>query len=512
MANFFELKDRRVLPNWRSFISTVMNGELNNLKSDSKVEKRKNLSIDDYLLAWKQETSIPIASDLISAAFTNGFKRIPEIEEAAKFILSNKEKSTESQRALASFFISDFQPKTREMNANGNRGQLISLDKQWELISNFKKKIHKYNFNPIFYVDLSRLYSILGNEEKAIRNMRIALQLSQENRFVLRAAARLFSHFGRVDFIHDIIRKSDIVRNDPWITSTEIALTTIIGRRSKFVKIGRKMIDSSNFSPFDLTELAASIGTLEFINGNRKKSKKLFKTALKLPNDNSLAQTEWIISKDRLFEFNPADYEVDNKHEALALDNYFSHKWDEALNQCVTWYCDIPFSKRPIILGSNIATIFLNNSPIGRKILQAGLISHPNDAQIINNLSYSFALEDKIKEAEDQMNRIKKTSLINETTRICLTATQGLISFRKGEITKGRELYLKAIAESKKIGNEYYNWSAILNYAREEIKAGLSKFEFVKELLGKIPDNTKYPEVNKLKENVIELIPYNRKR
>ncbi|MFX1532803.1 MAG: tetratricopeptide repeat protein [Promethearchaeota archaeon] len=503
MANFFEQRERRVIPNWRSFSRTLKLGELRYPKIISESKDKTNLSIKDYLIGWEGSKSVSVAGDLISAAFVNGFTYNERVKEAAKYILKNKKKATDSLVSIVQIILESTSKNPKNNFFIKKLKKFNPADCHIE-IKKYKKLINNFPYNPIAYVDLSRLYSVLGLEKKSIKNMKIALHLAPENRFVLRAAARLFSHFRQFEYIHDLIRKSEIVKIDPWITSTEIALATILDKRSKLIKTGLSMINSNNYAWNSLTELASSVGTLEFLNGNRKKAKKYLKIAIISPNDNSLAQIEWINNTDLLLDINPSDYDINNNYEALALYKYFNRDYKTAFDQCKEWFCDLPFSKRPVLLGSHIA--YLLDKPSDEiEFLQKGFYSNPHDAQIINNLAYSLSIENRINDAEKYMDQINDISEISTNTKICLTATQGLIFFRKGQISKGIELYERAIAAAKSFNINHLIWLAKLNFARELILSRSALKSTIENLFLKIPDNTKFPDINKLKHEVIDL-------
>lgn len=505
MENLFHPKNRRVLPNWRSFSLTVDLGELNDWRGKGINCHSFNLSIEDYLLSWEQSKTIAIAGDLLSAAFVNGFTENPIVKEAAFFVLSNQDKSTNTLLNFAKIIVNPPTETLKKRVTLDNLKGSIGFKNIGNSIREIKDRLNQYPLNPILYVELSRLFSILGHKEKALQNMSIALQLAPENRFVLRAASRLYTHFDLIDYIYQFINNSDIVKHDPWVISAEIALATIMGRSSRLIKKGLQMIKSGRYSPLSLTELAASIGTLEFFNDNRKKTKNLLKTALILPNDNSLAQVRWILNKIHLFEINPSDYKAENKYEALVLDNYYKRQWNEALENSVAWFCDLPFSKQPVMFGSHIASDILDKPEVARELLCAGLVSHPNDAQIINNLAYSLALENKLDEAEAYIGKIRNWSNVDSLAKICLMATSGLISFRRGFQDEGRYRYLKAIEATKALKDKQFKWLAELNNAREEILSESGHIDSIMEAIKKIPGDTEYPHINKLRNDVMVL-------
>ena len=103
------------------------------------------------------------------------------------------------------------------------------------------------------------------------------------------------------------------------------------------------------------------------------------------------------------------------------------------------------------------------------------------------------------------MKLLPPNNEIDESADICLTATSGLYFFRTGYPDRGRILYRKAIEDAKIFDSRYFNWLAILNYAREEI---LARSEFIEEVMTtvmRIPENVEGTDVDKLKGEVIDL-------
>ena len=101
MANIILDKERRLIPNWRSFGKTTALGELDAYQFKSN-KPDFIVGIDDYIIDWKANKSVTFASDLLSASIVNNFTENTEVFEAAIFIIENKEKVTQSQYDLAS--------------------------------------------------------------------------------------------------------------------------------------------------------------------------------------------------------------------------------------------------------------------------------------------------------------------------------------------------------------------------------------------------------------------------
>lgn len=508
MANIFENQERHVIPGWRSFKKTVGLGELNSFSKKSPAIVSKHV-IESYVVDWQNHQTIAHAGDLLSAAFVNGVTKDPSVINAATFVLKSDQNVPQSQLSLAKNILRDEVHQTALERLNGvtlaDFETLVNPKLNWDKVKFLKREIRKYPFNSILYVDLSRQYSILGQGEKAMQSMRIALGLSPENRFILRSAARLFAHYDDAEYAHDILRKSRLTSVDPWLAASEIAIASLRGRTSKYLKKSLEMINSKNVSPVNLTELASSIGTIELINGSLKKSRDLFQTSLVEPNDNSLAQFEWASSKERRLAMDVSNHHVHHNFEALALENFHNQDHAESINNVFRWFLDMPFSKRPVMLGSHIASSYLDDQETSRAFLKAGLISHPNDAQLINNLVYSLALENKTDEALKYIQNVPDNIPGEPITSICLKATRGLICFRKGLPDMGRSYYLEAIEQSKAENSKYYNWLAILNYAREELLIKSPESSEVMKYVALLQDDQLSPDLAKLKSEVVDL-------
>jgi tetratricopeptide (TPR) repeat protein len=513
LANLFEHKDRRVVPNWRSFGRSIVLGELNSFQIE-RTEPLEETSIEDYVIDFKINKTIIHASDLLSAAIVNDHRDHEVVISAAKFILKNSEKATKSQISLSQKILNnspekDISLKFKEVGIS-NYSAIINPFPLYEKIRATKELLRLYPNNAILYVELSRYYSILGQEKSSIQSMKIALHIAPHNRFVLRSATRLFAHYNTVqnnylDYIHRVLKNSPLTPIDPWLASAEISISTIKGQNSKFLKKGMNLLNSKNISPFNFTELASSLGTVELINGSSRKSRDFFNKSLISPNDNTLAQIEWASTKDNRIEITQDNYNLAINFEALALDNYQNKEYEIALDNAIKWLSDQPYSKRPVMFGSNLASTIMKDQDKAIAIINAGLISHPYDPQLLNNLAYSLALEGKPNEALTELEKLKGKTNIDASTQICITATRGLAYFRLGQIDLGRHLYLEAIKKTKSISNQNLNWIAILNYAREELLHGSEESLEIMELVAKIPDKTDDLDVNTLRNDVINL-------
>ena len=503
MAFLCETPDRRVIPNWRSLRDTVSNGEL-----EYPSNEHIAFNLEEYEHDWSREHSLLYASELVSAAVANGIRHNSVAKDAAEFVLNQDGKTTESQRTVALSLLAEDNDRAFPKCNHEIDELLMNTGEIYAKIGYLKSIIRKYPFSPINYVEVARFYTMIGQTNQAIKMMNIALGLDPENRFISRSAARLFVHVEDLDLAHYVLRKNKQVAFDPWLMASEISVNLLRERSSSLIKKGVALINSGDFSPFSLSELSSSLGTLEFVKGTQKRSKLFFEKSLISPNDNSLAQAEWAKANKLSLHFDKTVCDkVNMSYEANALYAYQKDKYEDAVKASIRWLNDMPYSKNPIFVGANISYTFLKDYKTAAKILKRGLEANPNEPAFINNLAYTYALDGKLVEANEIIQKANKVSDIDERTQICLSATRGLIAYREKRIEEGRALYMEAIKAAKDIpGDPTYNWNAILNFIREEILATNLIPSDVDEVLNQIHEAPKDKGVKMLKQDIQQLI------
>ena len=503
MAFLCETPDRRVIPNWRSLRDTVSNGEL-----EYPSNEHIAFNLEEYEHDWSREHSLLYASELVSAAVANGIIHNSVAKDAAEFVLNQDGKTTESQRTVALSLLAEDNDRAFPKCNHEIDELLMNTGEIYAKIGYLKSIIRKYPFSPINYVEVARFYTMIGQTNQAIKMMNIALGLDSDNRFISRSAARLFVHVEDLDLAHYVLRKNKQVAFDPWLMASEISVNLMRERSSSLIKKGVALINSGDFSPFSLSELSSSLGTLEFVKGTQKRSKLFFEKSLISPNDNSLAQAEWAKANKLSLHFDKTVCDkVNMSYEANALYAYQKDKYEDALKASIRWLNDMPYSKNPIFVGANISYTFLKDYKTAAKILKRGLEANPNEPAFINNLAYTYALDGKLVEANEIIQKANKVSDIDERTQICLSATRGLIAYREKRIEEGRALYMEAIKAAKDIpGDPTYNWNAILNFIREEILATNLIPSDVDEVLNQIHEAPKDKGIKMLKQDIQQLI------
>lgn len=469
----YKPKDRRVVPNWRYYEATLEAGELNNWKV---VRPHECIySISDYEELWRNHHSLYRAGDLISAAITNGQEDNPIVKDAASFVLDREEVSTKALLRSARKVLGVEEEKTLSKIEIQRLKECTAIEDIRRNIHALRQRLQLMPYNPFLYVDLSRAYLLIGQNEKAKGAMLKALHFGATDRFVARSAARFFLHEQDRDRAYDVIRAQGAVASDPWLMAAEISINMLRGKTSNYIQKGRDIIDSGNCNPFGFTELASSIGTLELSAGSNRRSNKLFKKALISPNDNSLAQVQWANSFEPLsLNLNTP---VRNDYEVRTFEAINNGDKDGARHEAVSWICDMPFAHKPINMGYSICINLLQDYELASAILDVGLRSDETSPFLLNNKAYCAARAGQIDAANKAFTKLSRSNRLEESSswQVCIPATEGLIHYRNKDLKGGSDKYQEAIRIAKQFADtsnddQLYK-KAVLNYCRERLIA-----------------------------------------
>lgn len=477
MSTVLEDPDRRVVPRWRPWREAVSIGDICPV-TVKRVHREPHLEdLHQTRFDWEKNRSLPFAADFLGAAFalSQGSMAI----DAADFILASKQPSNKALRTLASLVLSD-QTADEQVMAEP---VLPNTDTSRRRIRAIRSDLHNFPRNPLALMDLAREYVGLGQPWAAIKPVREALALAPASRFVLRSASRFFLHHNDNEQAHDILRKAERTRKDPWLVSAEIAVASAAGRRSSLVKLGKQFVESKNLHPSHISELASALGTLELEAGNVRLMKKLFRKALEKPTENSLAQAAWVSRRVGNLGFAPSVLDTPRSYEAGAWTNFMGAHWKNSLAAAELWLCDEPFAKRPTLFGSWVALTTAPDYIKAERIARHGLNTHQDDFLLLNNLTVALAYQGKHREALQCFNRIPHAEG-GGPYRATYLATNGLLRFRLGAPDEGRRLYRMAVDDAKhKKSTQSAVW-ALLHFAREEYRLTSPKGdELVKEAL-----------------------------
>jgi len=461
MSRIYDDSNRQIMPRWYPFITACAMGDIHPENEIQKPKIETPISFENKKSDWQQNQTVPTAIDLVGTALILG--RLADVDaiQAATFLRNNSKIVSSLGIQLANLFLSEREDSSLDILGTKRKDQEIYVE-----IARLKQLVHQYPRNAIIWCDLAFLYSLLGQKLQAENHINIAISLAGENRFVLRSAARCFLFLEQPERALFHLRRSKLIKIDPWVLSTEISISEGIERKSNFVKTARKLVRDSNFSPWSLNELTGTLGTLEARHGEIRKSKKLMRQALLDPNENTFAQSVWLARKLGQELMRPNE-DILAAYEANARFHLHEYEFRQSLEASKKWSEFQPFSSKPVIFASYVASVCLQDDLEAIRIIETASNASSNSFLVKNNYAFALASQNRLVEAERVVAQINEANLDQEESYI-LSATRGLIQFRSGNIEDARRLYQDAISAFKKKNDFRSATIATFFWAREE--------------------------------------------
>jgi Flp pilus assembly protein TadD len=463
MSSWLQDGDRRVIPRWRDSFTAVLSGEALSATSGSIVAAPDGF-FAEKLESWQRNRTLGHAADVLSSAIVLG--RRAELPDAAAFILENAELAPVPLVQAARVALGDSAGPSAELPPD------LDVENIQLEIARIRSRLRLEPRDPVGWVDLARLYACIGVDHKADAAVKRALALHSDSRFVLRSASRLFVHLGDPDRAHWILKRSKL-NDDPWIVAAEIAVATVAGAAPVMLKQGSRILESRGASPFETAELASAVGMIDLLRSRLRPAKKLFKKALRHPNDNVVAQVAWASRRVGSIKLSDDNLGTPRSFEARAWSQYVNQQWLSAVNEAWKWFCDEPFSSRSLELATFIATTHLEDYEAAIRMCRRGLEATPDSAPLRNNLVFALASAGLIEEAEREHARAHVA--VDDPMSFTWIATTGLLAFRRGDPALGRRLYQRAIDRAKVLGDRHNAAVATIYWAREELLAGTTE-------------------------------------
>ena len=474
--------DRNIIPRWRDPLATAQQGELGPV---SRPSVQDGYAPDFRVLeeaeqAWNTNGTLAFAMDLVGSASVIGSS--PSAREAAQFVLERSNRVSPLAVAISQRLLGIEADRPRELLSGQVTGELRNE------VAQIRSQLTADPRRTLLWTELSRHFTILGQAEKADRAMRVALALSPDHRYVLRAATRLAIHNGDYSKAHSIIGSAGSTPFDPWLIATEIAAAEVAGRRSRMARRGEQMLDSGNFLPLATTELASALGTLELRAGNRRRARRLFERALTTPNENSIAQSEW--ASHRISSIRLSEDQMEGSAEARARSSSEEGEWGEAVEAARDWLRDQPFSSGPAALGSYEASVG-QDFATGAELARLGLRANPDEFLLRNNFVFCLVHLGQLDYAVAEWNRVREGDL-NQEEKPTYYATSGLLAFRSGRPEDGSQLYGHAIQLLK---DRRKRAIATILFARELILSRLPGAAETARLAQEISGKVDHPDI-----------------
>lgn len=478
MSGLLAESKRQVLPRWLPFHEARSLGQHLCQNEGKLLLRLKNAGQSDLQSAinkWTTDKESRFAAvELLGVSLVLGETDNPSVLAAASYIAEDSQTVPPMAKRLAEMVLADkviTDTVPRHYVQKSKVGSNLAQLKHWTSL---------YPRNAIAWMDRAFYYVLLGQSRKAEKCVRIALALGASNRFILRASTRFWMHVDRPDVALNNLRRSDLLRVDPWIAGAEVAVSDRAEVHPADIKRARRMLADKSFSPFSVSELAASLATLELGAGARRASKRLLQQALADPTENALAQVEYVA---RIFEMPIRATQLPTvaPFEARTRSNYREGDFRHALINSVDWYYFQPFESRSAVFATYIASTCVEEYDVAIEIAKSAMDTSAENFAVLNNLIFALARADRVDEARLLLPRALAWAS-DSRLRAVMSATEGAVWFRAGRWQRGRTLYRKAVEQFREIRDSRAEGIALWFWSQEETRIGSEKAPELKHL------------------------------
>lgn len=335
-----------------------------------------------------------------------------------------------------------------------NHLALINLieHKSAEAISELRKCIQINNELPAIYNNLGVAFSAIGAYKKAIQSFKTALKIfpyyaSAVYNFAI--SLKRENIFAAIDLLEDYLERKENFQIRELLARFYLenkqfqkALKNISSVFEFALKIGK--------DDKEIARLHNNIGVIYHSIRDFKKAEDNYLACIKrVGYDNKI-----IISNIIDLYFDSSKIETAKEYIDIFKDNfgekefyfYYLAKYYYAIGKLKD---SIDFMKKFLVVNKNFPPAYAFLSNIYSEHLQnyrdaillnkMGIENLPNEGSIINNLAYNYLMNNEINEAAEILNKSKYM-----TENIFLTATNGLLYIKRGNINEGRRLYNRA--------------------------------------------------------------------
>jgi len=427
--------EREVVPRWRSFQDTVSSGSLYPLSAPPKNDPGALSAV--LAEEFHRSPDVYVAADYLSALIT-----LRDFSAQFDVVTGYLQQQVDPEEPLAAF--------TTRAILMAHPASFVDSDtftehprvRRGRRIASLRQRIRSEPSNAVARVDLALEQLIDGNQSDADRQIRTAVQLAPNNRFVLRAATRFRLSTADPDQAVRMLTRAPLTDRDPWLLASLIAAAQIAGSPTPQHRRAREMLSSGHFAPRDISELASELGTLEVHAGRDRRARALFEQSLAEPNENTIAQAGWAANAVGM-RMDTGLLQVDRGFEARARASARASDWDNATTEGMRWLQDEPFAVEPAVNTSYAAAFGLEDFRSALKITEQSLRIHPDDSSLRNNAAYAAANLGRLDLARD----LTRGSIVFDDSNgfNAFQATRGLIAFREGDAAQGRVLYQSAV-------------------------------------------------------------------
>lgn len=486
------MENRQLIPRWHTSRKATALQFPNRQKFQVKQpELPRDPWLSEARLEWKRKRSVLSATELNASLDLHNMTDDSDYIETRSFLLDNLDKVPSG--------LSDAL-KNSANYADDDSYYATNVLKVRLIISRLKKLVAEYPRDWLAWSDVAFYYALLGEDERALRCLQISSNACPRNAYILRSHARFLVHLGKPEEALFILKKSGDIKNNPLIASGALAISEAFDLPSISVSSCKRLLKSYSGDPVFSSDLLASLGTIEFRNGNLKKAKEYFAMSFKNPSENALSQYGWLHHKHG---FNaPVDNGglLSSSIESQVNRLYVQSDFQGCRSKLIELHQFQPFTDAPLTDAGYISLLGLEDPEFVIELSQNRSSYRAMSFGELNNFIVAKLVLNDLSSIEGLLGLLAEKARKDQASdqRGVFLATAGMFMFKAGNIDEGRFLYQEAInhfgtrnsLRASALAKFFYaeNLTGIDDRAREKLlasAASIAKRCSMHELLGK---------------------------
>jgi tetratricopeptide (TPR) repeat protein len=482
MTELLNNLNRQLIPRWHTSrkMSLVQVPSSLSSKVDHNAQLMIKLKTDD----WKSNPSTFSAIELFVGLESANIVSSLLYDEVKSYLLTKYEELSPAVKRFINPQLKRLDPSsTYESDEERIHG----------LISTLKGYVRQYPHDALTWNDLAFYYASIGESNKAERSMRTAYHLFSQHPFLARSYARLLVHQNEPGKALHILKKTGLNKSHPEILSADIAIRTAFDIGKPDISVARRLIDKYSKNHLLISELSASVGTIEVENGALKKGRAHLMMSSIQPTENTVAQLKWMLQQHKVSI--PLRENTIQSLEANAIYFYNRKDYKSCRNELIELHKFQPFSFQALADAGYMSLIGLDDP--GEVIDFSEYYSHFLPGNVIAQNNYIVA-KMEMGNMEGLEKRIQEVSFIaeNDRDKAMISATLGMYLYLTDDIGQGRKLYENSQAYFKSSKNNISHTIALLYQGMMEKQLGLSSAEGILKAAKKEAENMhSHPEV-----------------
>ena len=340
---------------------------------------------------------------------------------------------------------------SKNISAQNNLAIIALLENKFSAAIAQLRKCLSINNNLFqIYNNIGVAYALSGSLTKALSSFKIAIKINSSFIDAIHNLATTYNRTGDIDSAIDLLETYLQTSENLSLREDLSRYYLINGKFNKSLYNLKKVIDisiKSNIDNRSITRLYNNLGVIYHKMGDFAKAEGTYLISLK-----GLSKVNLIILQnliDLYFEFNNFRKgrefieilnqefgDIDLYFYYLARYNFHQLSIADAISNLEIFLQKNQHFPPAYCLLSTIYSEFTREYDKAIRLNEQAIASLPNNLSIINNLAYSYLMNDNIREAELILNRVRDIS-----KNIYIYATTGLLEIKKGHIEEGRRLY-----------------------------------------------------------------------